>query len=106
MGLADHVLEVLAVIAQPADTASGRSGPAGRLTESNKEVVYLDPILLGKHLGQVDFRLFGGPGLDEVESVRDPVDVRVDRYGRDPESVDQYAICSLSSDQGQAEKTL
>src|SRR5437588_3040951 len=103
---ADHIPVVLAVVTQSADVASGSDWPAYRLAKPYEEVIYLDPIPFGERLGQFNLCLFRCPRLDQIESVRDPVDVCVNGNGRNPESVDEYAVCGLPAHRGQAEKSL
>lgn len=72
----------------------------------DEERVDRDPVLARQDLAQAELRLLGAPGPDDAETVRDPVDVRVDRDRGDVVAEDQHAVRGLWADPGKARQLL
>ena len=64
----------------------------------DQERVDRNPVALGDPFAQGLFRLFGRAGPDHTESVRDPMDVRVDGDRGDPVPEDEHAVRGLGAD--------
>ena len=60
-----------------------------------------DPVLPGDDLPESLLGLLGGPGSDDAEPVRDPMDVGVDGDRGDPVTEDENAVRGLRADAGQ-----
>ena len=74
------------------------------LAERHQEVVDLDPEVAGEDLGQGALGLLRRAGPHQAESIRNPVDMRVDADCRNAESQAEDQIRGLSTDAGESEQ--
>jgi hypothetical protein len=67
----------------------------------DEERIDRDPVARIDRLAESRFGLFGSPGPDDAETVRDAVHVGVDRDRRDPVAEDEDAVRGLGADTGE-----
>jgi hypothetical protein len=75
-------------------------GPTEVLPVLHQKGIERDPVAGVHPLAERGLGLFGCPGSDHAEAVRDPVHVRVDRDRRDAVAEDEDAVRGLRSDAG------